>query len=81
VYDCITYILYYILAYNQHNGYVSLDNHQLHVPAALPPWKETSKSVRQMDVWVPEPVSTLWRREVSLRRKSSPDLSGVQSIA
>jgi len=27
VYECIIYILYYILAYIQHNGEVSLENH------------------------------------------------------
>jgi hypothetical protein len=44
VYDCIVYILYYILAYIQHNGDVSLENHDsgfLH-----PYWAERVKQDR-----------------------------------
>ena len=44
------FYIYNILAYIQHNVDVSLENHQLHVLAALPPWKETPKSVRQKAV-------------------------------
>jgi len=36
---------------------------QLHVQAALLPWKESPKPVRQESGWVLEPVWTRWQRE------------------
>ena len=67
MYDCILHILYYILAYIQHSGDVSLENRQLHVPAALPPWKETPTSVRQMAVCSTRTgLDALEERKVSL---------------
>jgi hypothetical protein len=40
-----------------------LDTSQLHVPAALTPWKEPPVPSGYEVGWTPEPVQTLWRSE------------------